>query len=247
MSMKYLGETFDIHTSSRDLLFPHHENEMAIARALTGKPLANYWLHCERVEPKEPAQEAEKEPLPTLPELFGEGFTPREIRFWLLSGHYRKPLSFERGRLVQARQTLQRLDACVHALLSEPSGSHYPEIDQLVYDIRQGFVHAMDEDLNTPHAMAAVFKAIRQINRLLDDRQISSGDARKLVAVFRDIDTVLKIFDFSPPAPDPEVARLVERRRSARRAGNFEEADRIREELLKRGVAVHDEKIERSE
>jgi cysteinyl-tRNA synthetase len=95
--------------------------------------------------------------------------------------------------------------------------------------------------------MAAVFKAIRQINRLLDDRQISSGDARKLVAVFRDIDTVLKIFDFSPPAPDSEVARLVERRRSARRAGNFEEADRIREELLKRGVAVHDEKIERSE
>ncbi len=243
MSMKYLGETYDIHTSSRDLLFPHHENEMAIARAVTGKPLARYWLHCERVEPEEPPAGQEKPPLPDLPQLFKKGFTGREIRFWLLSGHYRKPLTFIEDRLRQARNTLNRLDACVHALLQVESGVHYPEIDQLVYDIKQGFVYAMDDDLNLPHAIAAIFRAIRQINRLLDSRQLSAADAGKILDAFRQIDQVLQVFDFSLPEMDAEVRDLIEKRRQARRQKDFETADRIRDELQSRGIAVHDEKV----
>ncbi len=247
MSMKYLGETFDIHTSSRDLLFPHHENEMAIARALTGKPLARYWLHSERVEPPEPEVGGEKQAMPGLDLLFEEGYTAREIRFWLLSGHYRKPLTFDRDRLIQARNTLNRLDACVQALLNVSSGEPYPEIDQLVYDIKQGLIHAMDDDLNMPHALAAVFKAVRQINRLIDTRQLDAAGAGKILESFRDIDQVLKIFDFSPARVDSDAEDLMAQRAAARKRGDFAEADRIRDELKARGIEVHDQKIGRSE
>ena len=248
MSMKYLGETFDIHTSSRDLLFPHHENEMAIARALTGKPLARYWLHCERVEPAAHDDSAEKQALPGLDALFEAGYTAREIRFWMLSGHYRKPLTFDRDRLIQARNTLNRLDACVQALLNVSSGEPYPEIDQLVYDIRQGLINSMDDDLNMPHAIAAVFKAVRRINRLIDNRQLAAADAEKILESFRDIDQVLKIFDFSPAGRmDTDVQDLMARRAAARKRGDFAEADRIRDELKANGIEVHDQKIGRRE
>ena len=247
MSMKYLGETFDIHTSSRDLLFPHHENEMAIARALTGKPLARYWLHSERVEPPEPEVGGEKQAMPGLDLLFEEGYTAREIRFWLLSGHYRKPLTFDRDRLIQARNTLNRLDACVQALLNVSSGEPYPEIDQLVYDIKQGLIHAMDDDLNMPHAIAAIFKAVRQINRLIDTQQLDAAGAGKILESFRDIDQVLKIFDFSPAQVDSDAEDLMAQRAAARKRGDFAEADRIRDELKARGIEVHDQKIGGSE
>jgi len=98
MSMKYLGESYDIHTSSRELVFPHHENEIAIAKAVTGKPLAKYWIHCERVMMENNAADGEKQMLPTLEELIKEGFSPREIRFWLVSNHFRKPLTFSKTR-----------------------------------------------------------------------------------------------------------------------------------------------------
>ena len=244
MSMKYLGETFDIHTSSRDLLFPHHENEMAIARTLTGKPLANYWMHCERVEPADKGDGEEKSALPTVAELLEKGFSGREIRFWLLSGHYRKPLSFDMNRLLQSKHTLDRLDSCVQALLNAGEGKDYPEIDQLIYDIKQGVIHAMDDDLNFPHALAAIFKAVRQINRLLDEARLSASNARKLIETFQQIDQVLRIFEFTPsPALDPQVQEMIEERKAARGRGDFETADRIRDALLEKGISVHDSKI----
>jgi len=247
MSMKYLGETFDIHTSSRDLLFPHHENEMAIARVLTGKPLARYWLHCERVAPAEAGEDGEKKGSPAMARLLEEGFSAREIRFWLLSGHYRKPLSFDRDRLLQAGKSLDRLDSCVQALLNVREGEPYPDVDQLVYDIKQGFIHAMDDDLNLPHALAAIFKVIRKINRLLDNQGLSPEDAGKIIAGFKSIDEVLKIFSFHSQALDPEVQKLIERRKQARQHGDFATADQIREQLQQRGVEVHDQKIKRRE
>ncbi len=243
MSMKHLGETFDIHTSSRDLLFPHNENEMAIAKALTGKPLARYWLHCERVERTDQEEEDPVQGLPELASLYSEGFSPREIRFWLLSGHYRKPITFDRNRLIQSRKTLSRLDACVQALLNVEDGEGYPEIDQLVYDIRQGFANAMDDDLNLPHAIAAIFKAVRRINRQLEMQQLSREDAEKVIESFKNIDEVLRIFDFTPSGEDPKVQELIEERARARRRGDFETADRIRDKLKSMGIEVHDQKV----
>ncbi|OQX26932.1 MAG: cysteine--tRNA ligase, partial [Desulfobacteraceae bacterium IS3] len=165
MSMKYLGESFDIHTSSRELIFPHHENEIAIATALTGKPLAKYWIHCDRVlvDGKKVNENGIRL---TLHDLKERGWSGRELRFWLISTHYRKPVIFSEDRLNAARNSLERLDTFVHTLSQLKQGNPYPELSQLLYDIRQGFVTAMDDDLNISAAMASIFRNIKKINIL---------------------------------------------------------------------------------
>ena len=254
MSMKYLGESYDIHTSSRDLVFPHHENELAIARAVTGKPLARLWMHCERVTMEERPADGEKQALPALEELVQEGFTPREVRFWLVSNHYRKPLTFSKTRLlIQARSALKRIDACVHELAAiagekEPGNRNNaqtgsPEIDQIAYDIRQGFISAMDDDLNFPRALVDIFTAIKKMNILMADGKIDGNGAAKLIGAFQSIDEVMRIFDFGSRQIDDGLLDLIRQRDAAREAGDFEKADRIRETLRESGVDVQDEKI----
>ncbi|RJP92561.1 MAG: cysteine--tRNA ligase [Desulfobacteraceae bacterium] len=273
ISMKYLGDSYDIHTSSRDLVFPHHENELAIAKVVTGKPLARYWMHCERVILEEKQAGGEKQTLPILDELVGEGVTPREVRFWLMSNHYRKPLTFSKTRLLtQARSSLKRIDACVHSLVEiagdENPGNERgvkdclegvcpmtaslektclqkdcPAIDQLAYDIRQGFITAMDDDLNFPRALVDIFTAIKKINVLIASDQIDAKEAAKLLSAFQNVDEVIRIFDFNPKQIDPGLQDLINQRDAARRAGDFEKADQIREALRTRGVDVQDEKI----
>ncbi|MDO9265092.1 MAG: cysteine synthase [Desulfosalsimonadaceae bacterium] len=254
MSMKYLGESYDIHTSSRDLVFPHHENELAIAKAVTGKPLARYWMHCERVSLEEKPADGEKQVLPTLEELINEGFTPREVRFWLVSNHYRKPLIFSKTRLlIQARSSIKRIDACVHALVDitgergagnqNDTKADSPEIDQLAYDIRQGFISAMDDDLNFPRALVDIFTAIKKINILISEGKIDADKATKLLNAFQNIDEVIRIFDFNPRQIDPCLIDLMHQREAARNAGDYEKADLIRETLRASGVDVQDEKI----
>jgi cysteinyl-tRNA synthetase len=241
MSMKYLGESYDIHTSSRELVFPHHENELAIAKALTGKPLARFWIHCGQVVMENREDGQEKPTLPTLNELIMEGFTPREIRFWLISNHYRKPVSFSRSRLkIQTRRALKRIDTCIHALMAISEGSDYVEIDQLVYDIRQVFVSAMDDDLNFPRALSAFFNIIKKINILIKNQDLSGDNAAALLAAFREVDAVIRIFDFDPPELDPALRELLETREIARKEGDFETADRIRNQLRAQGVNVRD-------
>jgi cysteinyl-tRNA synthetase len=244
ISMKYLGESYDIHTSSRELVFPHHENELAIAKAVTGKPLAKFWIHCERVSMENKAADGEKQTLPTLDELILEGFTPREIRFWLVSNHYRKPLTFSKTRLlIQTRRSLKRIDSCIHALIGIKQGNEYPDIDQLAYDIKHGFISAMDDDLNFPHALVSIFNIIKKINILIKDRQINFENAAVLLSAFQSVDDVIRIFDFKPRELDPGLQELTNKREAARNAGDFEKADQIREELRELGVDVQDLKI----
>ncbi len=243
MSMKYLGESYDIHTSSRDLVFPHHENELAIAKAITGKPLARYWIHCERVSVEEKPVDGLKSSLPTLDELMKDGVTAREIRFWLVSNHYRKPLTFSKKRLIQVKSALKRIDACVHALLGIAGGIDSADIDQLAFDIKQGFINAMDDDLNFPHALVVIFNSIKQINILNKNRQIGTEGAAKLINAFKGVDEVVKIFDFFPKKIDPRLRSLMEQREHARKSGDFQRADQIREELRALGAEIQDSKI----
>ncbi len=237
MAMKYLGERYDIHTSSRDLIFPHHENELAIAKAVSGKSMVKYWIHCEQV------QVENSNGLPEIGEVFGDGITPREIRFWMISGHYRKPITFSKQRLVQARSALKRLDTCIQALMKVKGGKGCPESDQLAYDIKQGFINAMDDDLNLPQAMAVIYKKIKEINTLVSEGQFSEDDARKVIAAFENIDQVLNIFDFEPGEADPRARSLREERQAARKAKDFDRADAIRAELEALGIEVHDDKL----
>ncbi|MGE0087698.1 MAG: cysteine--tRNA ligase [Desulfococcaceae bacterium] len=242
MSMKYLGESFDIHTASRELVFPHHENEIAIARALTGKPLAKYWLHCDRVL-IDGKKVDEKAPGITLESLVDAGYSGKTIRYWLLSAHYRKPVRFSTEQLDSASQSLHRINTCIQNLLHLKSGESYAETDQMLYDIRQGFISAMDDDLNISAATASLFANIRKINQLILEKKISPQEAGKIIEAFRSIDTVLNVFDFGEIPPDPEIRKLMDERENARREKNWELADHLRKELEARGIVVRDSQI----
>ena len=235
MAMKHLGDCFDIHTSSRDLVFPHHENENAIAQALHGKPLARYWVHTERVLGDAPG----------LAELTAQGVSGREIRYWLLSVHYRKPLVYSAGRLEDARRSLQRLDRCVQSLLQVREGNSCPDLDQLMYDLRQGVRRALDDDLNLPAALAALFLAVKRINSLVAARLMDARGAGRLVALLRDLDAVLAIIDFDEPRDThADIHALLQARARARAEHNWMLADRLRDELLARGLRVQDPKLD---
>jgi cysteinyl-tRNA synthetase len=232
MSMKYLGESFDIHTSGRELVFPHHENEIAIATALTGKPLARYWLHCEQVMNAV-----------TLQEAADAGYSGREIRYWLLSNHYRKPLTFSTERLDHSRHALKRIDTCIRGLIHVKGGEKYPELDQVLYDIRQGFVQAMDDDFNISAAMVSMFKQIKSVNVLISESRIDADGAKKIIEAFQGIDSVLQIFDFNADSVDPEIEELIRQREHARKEKNWTFADQLRKQLQAKGVAVQDHKV----
>ncbi len=247
ISMKYLGETYDIHTSGRELVFPHHENEIAIASALTGKPLARYWLHCDRVmvEGKKLDDHGWSVTIDDLTEM---GYTGKEIRFWLLSAHYRKPVIFSTDRLDAASRSLQRLNACIQALINVKNGKTrvspdpFPELDQLLYDIKNGFISAMDDDLNISAALAALFGNVKRINKLALEGRFSQKDAEKILESFSGIDSVLNVLDFTDSLEDPKIRELIRQREAARAENNWAIADRIREELLEKGVTVRDRK-----
>lgn len=241
MSMRYLGEFYDIHCAGRELVFPHHENEIAIAGALTGKPLAKYWVHCDRVL-VDGKKVDEKGDALTIQALLEMGFSGREIRFWLLSVNYRKPVLFSVARLNRVRKTLRRLDACVHALKNVRQGDPCGELDQLCYDMKNGFTTAMDDDLNISVALAALFTVVKRINTLIAEGGLDSAGAEKVLETMARINTVVNIFDFEDETNNPAVQELMARRVRARQTKNWALADRLRDQLQEMGVVPRDEK-----
>ncbi len=243
ISMKHLGPSFDIHTSGRELMFPHHENEIAIAAALNGKPLARFWIHCDRVL-IDGKKVDEKKTRITLADIADMGYSARVVRFWLLSGHYRKPLTFSRRRLDEAQRALNRLDTFMDNLehASRGSGSPCPEIDQIVYDIRNGFITAMDDDLNIAAGLSRLFIVIRRVNTLIRQNALDPEGATKILSVLYSMDQVLHVLRTDVPVLSPDDLKLIETRRHARAEKNWELADRIRNELAARGVILHDQK-----
>jgi cysteinyl-tRNA synthetase len=242
MSMKYLGESYDIHTASRELVFPHHENEIAIAGAITGKPLAKYWIHCDRVL-VDGKKVDEKGDRLSIQDLLDMGYTGREIRCWLLFSHYRKPVQFAETKLENARRSLKRMDACISMLLNLHDGRSYAELKQLLYDIKHGFIDAMDDDLNISAAIASIFENIKKINKLVMDKQIDAEDASKIIEAFKLIDTVLNVFDFVERDQDAGIERLIKEREQARANRDWAAADKIRDVLASQGVVVRDRKV----
>ena len=242
MSMRYLSAHFDIHTSHRELIFPHHENEIAISKAATGESLANFWLHCDGVM-VDGKRGGKKETPYTIAFLQDQGYTGKEIRYWLLATHYRKPVKFSLDRLESAKRSLKRWQACLQALYRIKDGQPYPDMDQLLYDIKNGFLGALDDDLNISAALAAIFKQIKKINTLISARKIDDKDAQKILDAFRSIDTVLNVLEFEQPAIDLAVAQLIKQRDQARRAQNWELADKLRQQLMAHGIQLRDEKI----
>ncbi|NNG06747.1 MAG: cysteine--tRNA ligase [Desulfobacteraceae bacterium] len=241
MAMKILGGTYDIHMSGADLIFPHHENAIAISEAVTGKPLANYWLHNELVmiNGKKPSFASNNDVL-TIRQILEKGYTGREIRYWLISRHYRKPISFSWSKLDTAKNTVAHLDKFVKKLHLCPAGEPHPDMDQLVYDLKHKFIESMDDDFNLAPALAALFEFTREINKVMDRKGLSTDDKQKAEEVLKSIDSVLGVMELELPEPDEKVEALIKRREEARRDKDWANADRIRQELEKMGIEVID-------
>ncbi len=241
ISMKYLGTPFDIHTGSRELVFPHHENEIAIARAATGTPLAHVWMHCDPIQGSLAGVDIEEITLDTLVQ---QGWDLKTIRFWLLSGHYRKTLVLSPQALRDAGYTLAKINRCIETLTAIAAGEAYEDMDQLIYDIRQGVLSAMADDLKVSEVVFSLLSGVKKINTLLSLNQINRASAARLLACFQEVDTILNIFDFNKKLEySPVHQGLLKEREEARQKKDWLRSDQIRDQLTAMGFSVHDKKV----
>ncbi|OGQ96441.1 MAG: cysteine--tRNA ligase [Deltaproteobacteria bacterium RIFOXYD12_FULL_57_12] len=240
MATRYLGETIDIHTSGRDLIFPHHENEIAIAEAMTGKPLANYWLHSELllVDGKKMSQEANN--ILTLRDVLAQGYTAREVRLLLLATHYRKPIYFSFRKLDDARKSLARLDEFTRKLLCLPPDLPHPEIATYLTEMENEFFPALDNDLNTSKALGALFDFIKKANPILAAGMLDLEQKKYIIEALEKINAFLNILKLQECPLTPEIFKLLSAREEARRKKDWKKADDVREELARLGIKVVD-------
>lgn len=240
MATRNLGPTMDIHTSSRNLIFPHHENEIAIAEALTGKPLANYWLHSELVLSDGKYMSRDAGNNVTLKELLARGYTGREVRFMLLSVHYRKPLNFSYKRLDNVRTALRRLDEFTCKLHCLPPGRPHPEVTTFVSAMEEQFFEAMDDDLNVSQGMAAIYNFLRKVNPILQVNHLDQDQREYILKSLGRMNEILSVFRLQGCPVAPDVNALIRRREEARLRKDWLAADAARDELAKKGIVIID-------
>ena len=242
LASTFLGADFDIHTGSRELMFPHHENEIAIARAAGGS-FARVWMHCHPVQYDGSLDTDDAHSL-TLDRLVDMGWDEKTIRFWLLSAHYRKSLLLSKKSLDDAKTVLSRINRCIESLNNVSGQSNEEEIQHITYDLRQGMMNAMASDLKVPVLVSGLLSGVKRINRMVVDGHVGPGGAERLLKCFKDVDAVLNIFDFSRKAPySLEVTELMAERDAARQQKDFQTADRIRKQLDEMGILIHDQKV----
>lgn len=240
ISLKYFGDVFDIHIGGTDILFPHCENVMAIGRAATGKHLANYWLNTDLVMVEGKKMSRSLGNTTTVDDLEKRGYYGKEIRFFLLSVHYRKPLNFSSGALETARNSVRRINGFIQRLLRFTPGEGCPDMDQLIYNVKQGFSSAMDDDLNMSGALAVLFEFVKKVSQPLSQGILNSRDRDNVLDVMMKINSILGIMDFKEDSMSEEVRLLLEKRKVLRKAGQWKESDAIRVKLLEMGVEVSD-------
>ncbi len=241
MSMAHLGPSFDIHTGGVDLVFPHHEDELAQSEAATGQPFVRTWLHCAHLRMGGEKMAKSTGNIARVSDLIAAGTSPRALRYALISVHYRAPLNYSEESLAAAAASVERIDALLAALdaYREERGDD-PSLVAILDAIRQGFDDALDDDLNVSEALAALFDGIRELNRRIDARSLSTADAARAAAAIRELDEVLGVAAPAAVELDPEVRAMLDERAAARAARNWAASDRLRDELLARGIAVED-------
>lgn len=246
MAMKYLGDTLDIHTGGVDLAFPHHENEIAQSEAATGKPFARFWLHCEHLHVDMQKMSKSLGNIYTLRELIDMGYSPEALRFVLMSVPYRKKLNFTLDSLKGAQSSIERLR---NYKLRLQSGRLSDGLNESISELSRFALHkfeaAMDDDLNTAEALAAVFEYVRETNTLLDQGVFVAGnraEALQLLARFDQVFAVLEPTMAAGLLDDSSIEALIAERTAAKKAKQFSRADDIRNQLLEAGIILEDTK-----
>jgi cysteinyl-tRNA synthetase len=241
MSMRYLGESFDIHTGGVDLVFPHHEDEIAQSEAATGKPFVRTWLHCAHLQMGGRKMAKSEGNIAQVTDLLAAGTSPRALRYALLAAHYRTGLSFSDDSLAAATAAVDRLDALVAALEAYAAdGPDDPALPAVLAAARAAFGAALDDDLAVSPALAAVFDLVRDLNRRLAERTLSTADAGVALATLHELDTVLGVLPDPADALPADLATLLAARAAARAARDWAASDRLRDELAVAGVVVED-------
>ncbi len=243
MAMKYLGESFDIHTGGVDLVFPHHENEIAQSEAATGKPFVRFWLHAEHLLVDNRKMSKSDGNFYTLRDLLGKGFSAESIRYLLASVPYRKQINFTIDGLKASQTAIERLRNFQRRLEEGgfPDGRN-PLVIEFADAACKNFIAGMDDDLNTAQALAAVFEFIRDVNTKMDAREFHAdnvADANRVLELFDAIFDVLKTEE-SGQVPSEEIEALIAERIAARKARDFIRSDAIRDGLKARGVILED-------
>jgi len=249
MSMKYLGETFDIHCGGVDLIFPHHENEIAQSESATGKPFVHTWLHAEHLIVDNQKMSKSLGNQYTLPELLARGCSPRALRYLFLSVHYRQKLNFTFESLNGAAGALRRVDEMRFRLQhAEEKGEPDGRLAAAGETLKRDFAAALADDLNFAVALSHLFAYVKEANVAIEEKRIGAGDRQRVLDALKEIDGVLGVLD---PAEWPEgavadgdeaeeIERLIQERNEARKNRDFATSDRVRDELAARGIALED-------
>ena len=243
MSMKYLGESFDLHTGGIDNLFPHHENEIAQAEAVTGKPFVRTWMHCAHLRVDGQKMSKSLGNFHTLRDLLAKGWSGREVRYVLLGAQYRQPLNFTFEALAAARTALARVDECVDALTARAAQPGADDGARAPSHLA-AFADALADDLNAPEAYAALFAVVRDANKALGAGLPPAG-AQAALDELRAMDRVLGFVFFGRAARaevPADVQALADARAKARAAKDWAESDRLRDALAAKGWQVRDGK-----
>ena len=244
MSMKYLGETFDLHAGGMDLQFPHHENEIAQSEGATGKLFANYWIHSEFLKIDDVTMSKSKGNFFTFRDLKEQGYSPLAMRYLLLSVPYRKQLNFTFEGLQGAESTVERLRnfrRLVKEAHIRESGSS--NLDELVKKALRDFEAAMDDDLNTAAALAAVHDLVREVNTTMANGDLGAADRDAVLDSIAKFDSVLGIFGVeTDEILDADIDALIAERQESRHQRNFARSDEIRDQLAAKGIILEDTK-----
>ncbi|MGB9840617.1 cysteine--tRNA ligase [Thermovenabulum sp.] len=247
MSMKYLGETIDIHGGGSDLIFPHHENEIAQSEAATGKPFARYFMHVGYLNVNNEKMSKSLGNFFTVREILKE-YNPEVLRLFMLSTHYRSPINFSRELMDQARSALERLYNALYALKHLQEVTEERELNEeerefldRLRSLKQKFIDSMDDDFNTAEALGAIYEIVREANTNLKETS-SKSLVTYTKELILELGGILGLFgDFGKEElVDEEILKLIEERQKARKEKNYALADKIRDELKEKGVILED-------
>jgi cysteinyl-tRNA synthetase len=247
MALRLLGEPpIDIHGGGVDLVFPHHENEIAQSEGATGRQFCRFWVHVEHLLVDEEKMSKSLGNQLNVPEIVERGFRPSALRYLMLSTHYRKQLHFTWASLTQAEEALRRISDFLARLDAVSAPDSHPAIASRVESARTTFRAMLEDDLNTAGALGAVFDLVRSLNAGIDAGEVGVADVPAIRGAFEEFDRVLGVMDLRRAEdselgmPAAEIERLIAERRAARRNRDFRTADRIRDELATRGVLLED-------
>ncbi len=247
MALRLLGEPpIDLHAGGVDLIFPHHENEIAQSEGATGKPFSRFWVHVEHLILDQEKMSKSLGNVFNVRDVLDKGYRASALRYLFLTVHYRKQLRFTWDSLAQAEEAMRRLTDFLSRLDRVRRGEAHEEVARQVREARQAFTEAMQADLNTAGALGVIFELVRALNAAIDAGELAQPDVAVVREAFDLFDRVLGVFSLrqreesEPPIPLVEIAAAIEERQAARRRRDFATADRVRQDLEGRGVILED-------